>query len=141
MKGELIIDHDKKVSIKRIMQWQTYDGLLEGMPTTKMNSRILADVKTEAKKFCGIEEIYLIEPKQTPIPYEGKYPFGEPASLPPIVCIVELWHYTTFKDKHKDFSSLGLVWFQSDFAFPIEEEILELIKEVPFSKICGEFTY
>jgi hypothetical protein len=83
----------------------------------------------------------LIEPIQTPIEYEGKYAFGDPASLPPIACIVDLWYYSAFRDETKDFSSLGLIWFQDDYAFPMEEQILEKIKQIPFSKICGEFTY
>jgi hypothetical protein len=141
MNGELIVEGDKQVTIKRIKQWHIYDGLLEGLPTTRMNNRILADVKEDAKKFCGLDEIYLIEPQQTPIPYDGKYPFGEPASLPSVACIIELWHYTTFRDDKKDFSSLGIIWFQNDYAFPIDEEIIEKIKQIPFSKICGEFTY
>jgi hypothetical protein len=39
------------------------------------------------------------------------------------------------------FSSLCLIWFQEDYAFPIEKDILDKIKEIPFSKICGEFDY
>jgi len=141
MNGELTVDGNKQVSIKRIKQWYTYDGLLEGLPTTRMNNRILEDAKEDAKIFCGLEEIYLIEPQQTPLSYSGKYPFGDPASMPNVTCIAELWYHATFKDKEKDFSSLGVIWFQNDFAFPIDKEIIEKLKEIPFSKICGEFTY
>ena len=83
MNSKLIIESDKEVTIKGIKQWHTYDGLLEGLPTTRMNTRILEDAKEDAKKFCGFNEIYLIEPVQRPIEYAGKYPFGDPASLPP----------------------------------------------------------
>lgn len=141
MNGNLIIEGDKEVRIKRISQSYTYGGLLEGLPTTRMNDYILASVKEEAKKFCGLDEIYLIEPQQTPIPYDGKYPFGTPMSLPSVICIIKIWYYTTFRDKEKDFSCLGIIWFQNDYAFPIDEEIVEKIKEIPFSKICGEFQY
>lgn len=141
MNGKLIIDGDKEVTIKKIKQWVTYDGLLEGFPTLQMNNRILAGVKEAAKDFCGIEEVCLIEPSQTPISYEGKYPFGDPASLPAVVCIAELWYYKACRDKSKDYSSLGLIWFQEDYAFPIEEEILRKIREIPYSRICGEFIY
>lgn len=141
MKGELFIEGNKEVTIKRIKQWLTYDGLLEGLPTARMNNGILLDVKEDAKKFCGFDEVYLIEPPLTPIHYDGKYPFGEPVSLPKVTCIIELWYYTTFRDSEKDFSSLGVIWFQDDYAFPIDKEIIEEMKKIPFSEICGEFNY
>jgi hypothetical protein len=39
MNQELIVEDNKEVSIKRIKQWLTYDGLLEGLPTTRMYFR------------------------------------------------------------------------------------------------------
>lgn len=139
--NKLIIDTDKEVTIDELLQRHVYSGLLEGMPTTKMNRQIVADAKAEAKKFCGIEEIYLIEPKQTPIPYEGKYPFGEPSALPPIMCMAKLLYHGVFRNAEKDYAALALVWFQEDFAFRIADEILENVKQIPFSKICGEFRF
>jgi len=141
MDNTLIIDGNLVVYIKRIMQTQTYDGLLEGLPTTRMNSRILSEVMEETKRFCGLTEVHLVEPVQTEIPYEGKYPFGSPAALPGIICIVQLHCYDTFKDKKMNYSALGLAWFQQHFAFPIEQEILDKIKDIPFRKLCGEFVY
>jgi len=141
MNGELIIEGGKKARIQAIRQWEIYSGLLEGFPTKRMNNEILRGVKETARKFCGMEEVYVIEPIQTPIEYDGKYPFGEPAELPPVACIAEIKCYAVFRDRDKDFSSLALVWFQSDYAFPIEDEILEKIKQIPFSQICGEFNY
>tara|TARA_Y100000815_G_C12973061_1_gene361197 strand:+ start:92 stop:517 length:426 start_codon:yes stop_codon:yes gene_type:complete len=141
MNSNLIIETNKNVTIKRIKQWHTYGGLLEGIPTDKLNERIINRTKKQAKEFSGMEEIYLIEPKQKPIDYDGKYPFGNPASLPGVTCIAELWHNDVFKNPDKMFSSLCIIWFQEDYAFPIEENILNSIKEIPFSKICGEFDY
>lgn len=141
MNSKLIIEGDKEVTIKGIKQWHTYAGLLEGLPTTRMNSRILQDLKEDVKKFCGFNEIYIIQPVQSPIEYDGKYPFGDPVSLPGVTCIAELWHYKPFKNLKKDYSTLGLAWFQNDYAFPIDNEILGKIISVPFSKICGEYTY
>lgn len=141
MNSNLIIETDKVVTIKSINQWQTYGGLLEGIPTDKMNENIINRTKKEAQELSGMEEIYLIEPKQKTIEYEGKYPFGNPASLPPVTCVAELWFNDVFRDTEKMFSSLCIIWFQEDYAFPIEKEILNKIKEIPYSKVCGEFDY
>jgi len=141
MNDELIIDRNRKVDIKSIKQRLTYDGLLEGLPTKEMNVRILSGVKEEAKKFCQLEEVYLIEPEENAIEYNGSYPFGEPAQLPPVICIVELRSYSAYKDTTKDYSALGLIWFQNNFMFPIDPQIIEKIKAVPYEKICEELNY
>lgn len=139
MKNKLIIEIDLEVSIKRITQRFTYEGQLEGYPNKIVNSIIRNQINNEARDYCGMNEIFLVEPIQIPATNNPAYPFPDAIELPPIVCIVELWYFGTFRDKTKDFSSLGLVWFQNDFSFPIEQEILDKIKEIPFSKICGEF--
>ena len=139
MNDTIIVDGNRPVSIRSIRQVLTYGGLLEGIPTREMNGRILDRVKEEAKKFCHLDNVYLIEPEQRPIEYSGRYPFGEPAQLPNVICIVELRCYSVFKDKSKDFSGLGLIWFQDDFMFAIDATISEKMKVVPFAKVCGEF--
>jgi len=141
MNHDIIVDGNIEANIKRMMQWHTYDGLLNGLPTIEMNNRHLVVAKEEAKKICYHDEIYLIEPKQTPIPHKGEYPFGEPASLPAVTCIAKIRYIFPFRDKTKDYSSLGIVWFQEDFAFPIDKDVLEKIKAIPFREICGEFEW
>ena len=141
MKSKLVIESDKEVVVKSFYQWETYGGLLEGLPNDNMNRRIIEITKDRAKDFVFMEEIYLIEPKEAPIHYEGKYPFGTPAALPGITCVAELWYNDVFRDKEKMFSSLCIIWFQEDYAFPIDEEIIEKINGIPYSQICGEFDY
>ncbi len=141
MYSDLIIDINKEVTIRKISQWQTYSGLLEGFPTIELNARILSDAKEYARNYCGLEEIYLIEPQQKIIEYEGKYPFGTPSALPGITCIALLRYYKAVRDEKMDFSCLGIIWFQEDYAFPIDQNILDKIKIIPFTSIAGEFSY
>lgn len=139
MNSKLIVEGDLEVSIKRIRQRHTYEGQLEGYPNKKVNGYILEDVKKEATDYCGLKEVFIVEPKQTPVTNSKAFPFPDAIELPSVVCIAELWYFGTFRNKTMDCSSLGLVWFQNDFAFPIDQEILDKIKEIPFSKICREF--
>jgi len=141
MNDDIIIDGNRKVKIKSIKQTLTYAGLLEGLPTTRMNGRILAYVMEDAKNFCHLDAVYLIKPEQKPIKYKGIYPFGEPAQLPSVICIVELRCHADCKDITKDFSGLGLIWFQNDFIFPIDTTILKQIETVPFGEVCEELNY
>lgn len=141
MNKHLIIDSDLEVRIYSIQQKHTYEGLLEGLPTKEMNKRRIERFKQEAEKFCNMSHIHLIEPIETPIHYDGKYPFGEPAQLPSIVCIMEVGYHSTFRDLEKDYSCLGIIFFQNHFAFPIDTEILEKIKQIPYRQLCAEFEY
>ncbi|KOY85240.1 hypothetical protein AD998_02895 [bacterium 336/3] len=141
MNNHLIIDYDLEVRIRSIQQKYTYEGLLEGLPTKEMNKNRIQRFKQEAERFCGMSHIHLIEPIETPIHYNGTYPFGEPAQLPSIICIMEVGYYKAFRDMEKDYSRLGIIFFQNDFAFPIDSEILEKIKQIPYRQICGEFEY
>ncbi len=141
MKDKLIVEGDHVVDIIEIKQWLVYDGLLEGLPTRRINDQTLIEIKAHAKEFCQLNAVYLIEPIQEPIEYKGHYPFGEPAKLPDVGCIVKVKSYSTFKEPTKDFSELGLIWFQKQFMFPIEEDILQKIKAIPYSQLCEEFHY
>lgn len=132
---------NKKVTIKAIYQWRTYSGLLMGLPTKKMNARIIESAKKSAQNFTGLQEVYLIEPQQKLLSKRRPYPFGIPASLPSTICIVELWHSKALRDENKHYSSLAVVWFQDEFAFPIAETILEKMELIPWESIAGEFEY
>ena len=140
---DIIVDGDKSVTIKRLNQWLTYDGLLEGLPTTKLNARILDGIMEVAKRAFQSKEVYLINPAQTPLEYEGRYPFGDPAQLPRIVCMAELWYYKAVGQSmiNMDYSALTVVWLQDEFAFPINMKIVEQFKSLPWSKIAIDFEY
>jgi hypothetical protein len=137
----VIIDNDVEVGIDHIDQSRTYGGLIEGLPTDRLNKTILGRVKTKAKERSHSDAIYLIEPKQTPIEYDGRYPFGKPMRLPSITCIMSVYSYKVFRDQSKMGSSLTIIWFQDEYAFPIQSDIIQKIKEIPFREICEEFDH
>ncbi|PTX63570.1 hypothetical protein C8N46_101171 [Kordia periserrulae] len=140
-KYQLLIDNDLEVRIDHIDQWFTYSGLLEGLPTNRLNTMILERTKEEAKERFHSDAVYLIEPTQTPIEYEGRYVFGKPMQLPSITCVCSVASSEVFRNKEMHGSHLIIIWLQEDYAFPIEETIIEKIKEIPFRKICKEFEY
>jgi hypothetical protein len=136
------VENDKMVRMSGLYQWPTYAGLLEGLPTDKMNERILNEIAEDAKRhipYC--DAVYVIEAEQKPIEYEGKYPFGKPMSLPGIVCVTNLTCSDTVRDKNMDASHLTIVWFQENYAFPIDVEIREKIMQIPWSKVAEDFGY
>jgi hypothetical protein len=50
-------------------------------------------------------------------------------------------HDGVFRDTSNDYSFLHILWFQDDYAFPIDAEVLEKIKQIPFGELCIETSY
>ncbi len=60
--------------------------------------------------------------------------------LPNITCIAELRSEMTMGDQTAIYT-LGVCWLQDEYAFPIDNTILEKFKEVPFSRLCVEYEF
>jgi hypothetical protein len=87
---------------------------------------------------CGA---YLIEPKETPIKLALKYTLGTPASIPGIMCLARFQCEFAARDLLKDYSALAVVWFQNQFALPIEEAVLALIQEITWGTVASDYRY
>ena len=140
MKTELIVENERSVTVNRLNQWRTYSGLIEGLPVERMNNEIIRRTLDEAKELNTHNPVHLIEPVLTPIPYEGKYPFGTPISLPHITCVADLLCFSPAKGSG-DYSTLTVVWFQDDYAFPIEPDLLEKFEGLPWSDLAKDFSW
>jgi len=132
---ELIVQNDLKVKLCRLNQQHTYSGLSDGPPFERINNELLKRTIEEAKRFNN--PIHLIDPVLTPIPYEGKYPFGDPVSLPQITCIADLLCFKAAKGSG-DYSVLTVVWLQEDYAFPIDNKIILSLKELEWDKFAED---
>jgi hypothetical protein len=139
-RSEFKIRDGRSIRLIAIDQWGTYSGLLEGVPTKEMNERHIRYTMDEARKRRKFEP-YLIPPVETSIEIDGKYPFGTPASIPGITCIAQFDCFDPVKDKSMDASTLPIVWFQSDFAFPIEDAILEHLRSLNWEKYASDVLY
>lgn len=140
MNNTVIVDGDLEVRLTSIYQGYS-TNLIEGLPFKRVNDNAIAQALDEAKRWSNCPVIHLIEPIITPIPWKGNYPFGTPERLPHIKCIANLHYFTAIRDKSKDGADITVVWFQDEFAFPIQEDILEKFKKIPFREICWEYEY
>ena len=131
MSDKIIVDGNLEVYISSIEQFLTYANMIEGHPSQGYNEEVIYR-EGKDKRF---NEIFVIEPKQRQISYlsEDNY------SIPLVTCRVTVQSNKNLKDASKDFSSLRIVWFQDDYAFPIDKEIIEKLKEIPYQKLCGEY--
>lgn len=120
LRSSLKLRCGRTVTIRSLRQWSVYAGLLEGLPTRERNEESIARIVQQSRD-ADRHEPFLITPTQTPIKYDGSYSFGEPASLPSICCVAHLHHFGPARDSTMDCSDLTVIWFQDDFAFPIDE--------------------
>ncbi|MFN7878283.1 MAG: hypothetical protein ACK5PB_23405 [Pirellula sp.] len=129
-RNDVLLESGRVIHLRSLEQWGTYSGLLEGIPTRDMNHRLIKRTMDTAREKYHFEP-YLIPPVETLIDGFPGYRFGTPAEIPSITCVATFECYSIARDESMDASILPVVWFQSDFAFPIAVNIqasLRLLK-------------
>jgi len=139
--GQFVLRSGRTVYLRSLKQWEFYEGLLEGLPTVEMNRKALARIIAENQQPYG--EPHLIQPKEESVEYiEGKvYPFGTPAAFPGVTCVGRFNSLSPARDKAKDYSGLVVIWFQHDFAFPIDAEVLKNLEVIDWEKHAVDMEY
>lgn len=125
----LIVEEDKEVIISYFWQKKTYSGVNSGKPNKQINENI---IKQEKGSGSGT---YLIEPPKIRLPF---FKISKRV-LPSVMCRVNVSYDGWIEDC--DSSSLSIVWFQDDYAYPIDKKIIEKIKKIPYSKVCNKYSY
>ena len=118
------------VQLIELRQLAHYEGLLEGLPTREMNARYLDGLRRTRP------EVRLIPPLETPIEWSEAraYPFGTPSALPPVLCEAR------FRGRDDDplyVREASVAWFQSTWAFPIDEAILTALRALDWLSISS----
>jgi hypothetical protein len=132
----------REVSVVELRQSLFYEGLIEGLPTREHNAAwlraLLADI---AKEHRGARPL-VVPPVERPLEWASpeevrlgrRYPFGTPAAWPPVVCQMRLKSRQAGDPLH--YSELIVVWFQMEFAFPIEPSQLEAIRSADWESVA-----
>ena len=111
--NKLTLTNNIEVEITKIYQMKTYDSLIEGIADKEFNDDLLIDIKQRAKRVFFNDAIHIIDSR-----------LNEDDDFSSFTVILELTSFQTFKDLDKDFSSLIVVCFQDQFAFPISNKNL-----------------
>jgi|GEM_PF-4009632 hypothetical protein len=90
-------------------------------------------IKSEAERFLSVSAVYVITPVEKKMIVSGKEVMS---SLPNITCMAELSYYKPMHNMSFEYSRLGLVWYQEEYAFPIDSNILEAINELEWQEYC-----
>jgi hypothetical protein len=139
--NKLVVDKSLTVTLVQLIQGFTYDGVLEGFPNEAMNQKIMAQAEAQAAKLLHQRVILALPPVVKTNPSDPVSDFEGYQKLPEVCCMALLKCHDAFKDKTKDYATLGVVWYQDEFAFPIAANILADLKNLPFKQYCSEFEY
>jgi hypothetical protein len=142
-KEDLKLRTGRDIHLQSLEQRKTYGVMLEGLPTREKNQLQLESLRERARRLLPGVEPYLVPPRETPIkwPREEKYPFGDPARLPPVTCIAHFRSSSPARDPQLDYSELVVVWLQDEFAFPIDPQVLEHLLALDWERLAGEWEY
>ena len=132
--GKLTLASGRTIHLERLNQSAVYAGLLEGLPTRTMNDETIEDMRAEVRERTA-HDPFVIEPTQTPIAFDGKYPFGEPAKLPAIACVAD---FTSSGKDHAHTSYLTVIWFQDDYAFPLGPQIEAALLSLDWDRLAKQ---
>ena len=145
---EITLNSGRNIILEELHQHLTYLGLLEGLPTKRINKDIISELKETANdKIWSSTKPYIIKPEERIIelPDNRKEYYklrGEeyiPVSLPKIISI---GHFISgpISDEFM-FSNLTIIWFNEEWFDPINNKILKKIKSINWDKysIQGDF--
>jgi hypothetical protein len=142
--SRIVLSAGRELRLQELSQRLTYEGLLEGLPTTEANRAQLDRLVAEQRaKKRSMNPVYLVAPVETPIDLGPgtTYPFGSPATLPEVICIGRLQSEPIGERDPSLYSELTIIWFQSEFAMPIEPSVLEQIGKLDWDALASNFEY
>lgn len=140
MNNIIIVQQVTKANIVQLHQYESYINVGVGYANARTNSYLLIDAISSAKKLFGINEIYVIHPGEDIVNPKVVSNHPPNVELPSITCIAEIRCDATIRNQSGIYT-LGVCWFQDEYAFPIDKSILEKFKEIPFSKLCVEYQF
>jgi hypothetical protein len=117
------LDSGRTVELVAIDQSHTYARLLVGVPTRGTNQRIMDGLVARFVDPGGYGVPLLLEPEERMADeWATAAEDDAPAALPPITCVA-LCMSGGLSGTGDIWSALRVIWFQDDFAFPIDGRV------------------
>lgn len=140
--SDLKLSSGRSIRMNGLRQFAFYAGLLEGLPTREMNRNHIDGLVHQEETRSG-NRPYLIEPPTYPIEVskEGIYRRLTPESVPSVACVGDFDSFQPARDSHRDGSALTIIWFQHEWAFPIDPVVREQIRAIDWEKHAHDFDW
>jgi hypothetical protein len=142
--GRFELASGRSLHLRELRQYLTYEGLLEGLPTAEGNERMLERLAAERRgKTYPDGPAHLIRPTERPVAYRKgeRYPFGTPSALPRVTCIGRFQSFEPTNHRAGDFSGLVVIWFQEEYAFPIDPDVTRQILGIDWDGLAADIDY
>lgn len=135
----IIIDNDLEVDIESLSQSETYGGVEFGYPTEHRNNWLIKSILKSAHKTNSPQSVYLIQPEHKIMEddiQKYKNPLDIYKEIPNTECHLRVGSKKVTNNNNQSDSTMLIIWFQDEPAFPIDPLILEKIKAIPYRELC-----
>jgi hypothetical protein len=123
-KHQLELLTGRTIRLAMLDQHWTYGGLIAGHPNREMNRHIMDGLVKRQSDPRGGRTAVLLEPIETTVERSSDPSWSDAATLPSVTCIAQFRSAALANDAAGIFSVLRVIWFQDEFAFPIDPGVL-----------------
>ena len=145
----LRLSSGRRVTLTSFRQARTYLGLIEGLPDTDSSTFFIRGaLKTAEESFHPRSKPVLLPPARrdyfrTPgdmaAAKRGAFAGRNIEWLPLVTCIAQFDSVMPARDPEMQGSTLSVVWFQDEWAMPIDQAALEAIKKLDWDNLATDF--
>lgn len=141
--GVTLLD-GRAITLVEISQGLTYEGLLEGHPTTEDNDRSIAQFLEAERRRTGWKPLLIDPPRRAlwraqDVSADDVVEHRPPEWLPMVRCSARFRSFPTGLDPEAHESGLTVVWYQDGYALPIAEEVFIRIRALDWSAHAHDY--
>jgi len=133
----------REIFLNKIYQDYTYDGLLLGYPNREMNDRYVKNSIESAREMMSSDATYLVSPPliEVKIDERVKHHYKDAIRMPYITCYGQFESSKIKGDEYNDGSWLTIIWYQEEFAMPIDSSVIEHIKTIDWEEVAEGYQF
>ena len=138
---KIALETGRSIALARLEHWRTYQGLLCGKPTQAQNDEKVLRVIEAARTHCAAGDPHLIRPRRRTIAGDNERGTMAGELLPATTCIALFNSTALARSDSEPYSSMVVVWFQEEFALPIEDDVLGLIRRIDWESQAVDWNW
>jgi uncharacterized protein (TIGR02996 family) len=142
---QLRLRSGRTVTLETLAQGRTYAGLLAGTPSQNSNDHHINSLSELAESYCvaGARSHLIVPPRRNYFRKPGdmerfsaRSPHRVPEWLPMVWCIGSFNSVVKARDPSRDMSVMTVVWFQDEYALPIQQPALGQLQELDWEALA-----
>jgi len=138
MSIEVQLASGRTIVLKELRQVLVYEGVIEGVPTTRDNEHLVATLLAEVSRQFKVP-VQLVAPSERVLDRPATRR-GQPALIPKVASTGRFESSTPVRDSSMHGSHLVLLWFQDEFGLP-EPAALERLRTIEWDAAAADFEH